>query len=283
MPSLTLLGQSVVGGLLVGGLYGLVSMGLSLSWGLLRLINISQFALAFLSAYLTYHLGVLHHLEAWWSALLIVPAFFLFGVALHWVFLRFKVSELTSLLVTFGISLLIEAFIQWIWTADFRKYESGLAGSSFKIGPLYVSTLDLVELVTTAILSAATWFWLQGTLVGKALRASAHDPEIAAAYGIDHRRLSFVLSGICAAYAAVAGVFIALTSTLAPAAISSWIGVAFAVVIIGRLGNPLGVFLAGLLIGVTESVTMVALSPAWAPLVSFSILIALLLWKPQWA
>jgi branched-chain amino acid transport system permease protein len=282
VPSFTLFGQAVIDGLLIGGLYGLLATGLSLSWGLLKLINVSYFALAFLSAYLTYELGTVHGLEPWWSALMIVPAFFLLGVAQHYVFVRLKVTELTSLVVTFGLGVLIESLIQWIWTADFRKYESGYGTLSQKIGPLFLPTLDTLALAAAALLAIAAWAWLRWTYIGKALRAAAIDPDIAGAFGIDHRRLSFLLSGICSAYAAVAGVFIALISTLAPSEIGIWIGVAFAVVIIGGIGNPLGALLAGLLIGVSESITMAVTQPAWAPLVSFTILIMLLLWKPRW-
>ena len=82
--SATLFMQSVLGGALTGGLYGLLAIGLSLSWGLLRLVNISHFALAFLGAYITYQLGTSIHLAPWWSALIIVPSFFVFGVGLHW-------------------------------------------------------------------------------------------------------------------------------------------------------------------------------------------------------
>ena len=88
--------------------------------------------------------------------------------------------------------------------------------------------------------------------------------------------------GIGAAYAGVAGTFIALIATLAPAQIWAYLGVVFAVVIIGRLGNPLGALLAGMLIGASESLAMAVLSPAWAPVVSFSVLIAILLWDPDW-
>ena len=111
----------------------------------------------------------------------------------------------------------------------------------------------------------------------KALRAGAEDAPVAASFGINHRALSYQLSGLCAAYAAVAGVFIALIATLAPSEIWTWIGVVFAVVIIGRLGNPVGALAGGILIGVCEAMTQAVANPAWAPLVSFSVLIALLL------
>ena len=103
---------------------------------------------------------------------------------------------------------------------------------------------------------------------------------MAAAFGVNHRLHAFLLSGVSAAYAGVAGAFIALISTLAPSQIWAWVGVVFAVTIIGGLAHPIGALLAGLLIGVSESVTMAVVTPAWAPLVSFSVLILLLVFRP---
>ena len=280
--SLTLLTQAAVGGLLLGGIYGLLALGLSLSWGLLKLVNLSHFALAFLSAYLTYQLGTQFALPAWASLLLITPAFFVLGALLHTVFVRFKVTEFASMLVTFGMTVLIESLIQWIWSADFRTFETPYAQKSIRVGPIFVPILELSAFAAAALLSATAWFGLNRTLLGRALRAAAHDGPIAATFGINASRLSYMLAGLCSASAGVAGVFIALTSTLAPSQIESWIGVVFAVVIIGGLANPKGTLLAGMLIGVSESVTTAVVNPAWAPLVAFSILIALLVWRPKW-
>lgn len=280
--SITLLMQSAVGGVMLGGIYGLLALGLSLSWGLLRLVNLSHFALAFLGAYLTYQLGTQFGLPPWAALLLIAPAFFVLGAALHAVFVRFKVTEFASMLVTFGVTVLIESLIQWIWSADFRKFETPYAQESLRLGPIYVPVLELTAFLCAALLAVTAWLCLHRTLLGRALRAAAHDGPIAAAFGIDAARLSYGLAGLCSASAGVAGVFIALTSTLAPSQIEAWIGVVFAVVIIGGLGNPLGALAAGILIGVSESVTMAVVNPAWAPLVAFSILIALLLRRPTW-
>jgi branched-chain amino acid transport system permease protein len=280
VPSLTLLGQSVISGLLTGGLYSLLALGLSLSWGLLRLVNLGHFALAFLGAYLTYQFGTAWHLDAWLSVLIIVPFFFALGVGLHLVFVRFGVTEFTSLLVTFGVTVILESIIQWIWTADFRRYETAYGTASTRIGPLFIPTLELLACLTAAVLALATWAWLRFTYVGKALRAAAEDPAIAAAFGVNYRAQALLLSGVSAAYAGVAGCYIALISTLAPSQIWAWLGVVFAVVIIGRLANPIGALLAGLLIGVSESVTMAVVTPAWAPLVSFSVLIGILVLRP---
>jgi branched-chain amino acid transport system permease protein len=281
MPSATLLGQSVVSGLLAGGLYALLALGLSLSWGLLRLVNLAHFALALLGAYLTYQLGHVFHVPPWIAVALIVPAFFVLGVALHVVFSYFKVTEFTSLLVTFGLAVIIESLIQWFWTADYRRYETPYTSLSMRVGPLFVPVLELLACLAAAALALGTWAWLRFTYVGKALRASAEDPAIAGAFGVNHRRHAFLLSGVAAAYAGVAGTFIALISTLAPTQIWAWLGVVFAVVIIGGLGNPAGALLAGFLIGVSESVTMAVAAPAWAPLVSFSILILVLVLRPD--
>jgi len=280
MPSATLLGQSVVSGLLAGGLYGLLALGLSLSWGLLRLVNLTHFALALLGAYLTYQLGHVLHVPPWLAAAAIVPAFFALGVALHAVFAYFRVAEFASLLVTFGLAVILESMIQWFWTADYRRYETAYATASIRVGPLFVPTLELLACLTAAVLAFATWAWLRWSYVGKALRASAEDPAMAAAFGVNHRAQAFLLSGVSAAYAGIAGVYIALIATLAPSQIWAWLGVVFAVVIIGGLANPIGALLAGFLIGVSESLTMAVVTPAWAPLVSFSILIVILVVRP---
>lgn len=279
MPSFTLLGQSVLAGLFIGALYGLLGLGLTLAWGMLRQINLVHFALAFLGAYLTYQLSAAG-LDPLLSLAIIAPAFFAFGVALHWLLARFRVGPLNTLLVTFGFMVMIEALIQWIWTADFRRLESHYADVKWKLGPLFVPLPELLTLLIALGLAFAAWWILRHTDLGKAMRASAEDAPMASAFGVNQRLLSLVLSGLCAAFAAVAGVCLALSHTLAPSQIYAWIGVVFAVVMLGRLGNPLGPLVAGLIIGVSEAITMALTAPAWAPLVSFSLLIGVLLLRP---
>jgi branched-chain amino acid transport system permease protein len=282
VPSLNLLGQALVSGVLIGGLYGLLSLGLTLSWGLLHLINIAYFGLAFLSAYLTYHLAEAYHVEPWFSALIIVPAFFALGAGLHWLLARLRVSGLVSLLVTFGFIVVIEAVIQIVWTADFRKLELPYQIPSLKLGRIYIPTLELIAFLLAALFAVLAWAALRWTYFGKAVRAAAEDPAMAASFGINHRGNALLIAGVCAASAALAGVFIALTTTLAPSQIFSWFGVVFAVVIIGGLGNPLGALIAGVLIGVAEALTVTMTNQPWAPLIAFSLLIALMIWQPRW-
>jgi branched-chain amino acid transport system permease protein len=279
LPSASLLAQSILSGIFVGALYALMGLGLSLSWGLLRLINLAHFAFAFLAAYLCYQLSTLG-VDPLLSLLAIVPFFFAIGVALHWVMARFSVTPFNSLLLTFGLTGIVEALIQSIWTADFRKLESVYSNLKFKVGGLYFPVPELITLLLAVGLSFALWAVLRFTDLGKAMRAAAEDGAIAAAFGIDRKRNALLLAGTCSALAGVAGICLALSFTLAPSQIYAWIGVVFAVVMLGGLGRALGPLVAGTLIGVSEAITMAVTAPSWAPIVSFTLLIVVLLLRP---
>jgi branched-chain amino acid transport system permease protein len=281
LPSLNLIGQSLLAGLFTGGLYALLGLGLSLTWGLLRLINLANFALAFLGAYLTYQLAASFRLDAFLTLALIVPGFFVIGVLLELGFLRFKINELRSLIVTFGLTVIVESLIQWIWTADFRRLESPYTHVSLKVGTLFVGLTGLLSFLAATVLALGTWAWLRWSYLGKAARASAEDGPIASAFGVNRQRLALLLSGLSTAYAGVGGLFVALNHTLAPSQIYSWIGVVFAAVIIGRLGNAFGLLAASILIAASEALTMAVTAPGWAPLVSFTLLIMILLLRPR--
>jgi branched-chain amino acid transport system permease protein len=279
MPSATLLAQSVLSGVFVGALYGLLGLGLSLSWGLLRLINLAHFAFAFLAAYLCWQMATMG-MDPLLTLVVIVPLFFAIGAALHWAMARFAITPFNSLLITFGLTGIVEALIQSIWTADFRKLESSYGEQRFKLLGLYVPVPELITLLLAVGLSFGVWAVLRYTDIGKALRASAEDAPIAAAFGINQRRNALLLAGTCSALASVAGVCLALSFTLAPSQIYAWIGVVFAAVMLGGLGRALAPLIAGIVIGVSEAVTMAVTAPSWAPLVSFTLLIAILLFRP---
>jgi branched-chain amino acid transport system permease protein len=270
----------VLSGVFVGALYALRGMGLSLSWAFLRSINLTHLAFVFLAAYMTYGLAHGGRMSPFVAMALLVPVFFVLGAALHWLFDRFNVDEFGSVLATFGMMVIVESIIQGIWTADFRRLESTYGDAKFKIGELYVPVPELLTVIVALALAFAIYAVLRYTDIGRALRASAEDAPIAAAFGINQKALALVLAGVCAALAGVAGVCIALSYTLAPAQIYAWIGVVFATVMLGGLGRAIGPIVAGVVIGVSESLTMAVTSPAWAPLVSFSLLILVLLFKP---
>ena len=264
--------------MVIGSLYGLLGLGLSLSWGMLRQVNLAHFALAFLGGYLTFQLS--GRLDPFVALAVIAPLFFLAGMALHWFLTRFKVTLLNTLLVTFGLTSVMEAAIQWIWTADFHRMDNAYAGVRWRLGPLFLSFPDLLTLLFASGLSLALWAILRYTDLGRAIRATTEDAAMAAAFGVNEKLLGYLVSGLAAAFAAVAGLCIALNHTLAPVQIYAWMGVVFAAVMMGGLGRALGPLVAGVVIGVSEALTMALTAPTWAPLVSFSLLIGLLLLRP---
>ena len=279
-PSFNLLAQSILSGLFIGSLYGLIGLGLGLTWGLLRQINLAHFGLVFLAAYINYHMATVWKLDPLLALLLLPPLFFMFGVGMQWLLARFAISPFNSLLVTFGITVVIESIVQAIWTADFRRLESHYNEQKFNVGTLFVPVPELITLVIAVSLSLLIWAAMRYTDLGKALRAMAEDGPIASAFGINQKGMSLMLAGVCAALAAVAGICLALTFTLTPSQIFAWVGVVFAAVMLGGLGSALGPLVAGIIIGVSEAVTMAVAAPSWAPIVSFSLLIVMLLFRP---
>ena len=280
-PSATLLAQSALSGVFIGSLYGLLGLGLGLTWGLLHVINLAHFAFAFLAAYVCYQLASVGGMDPLLTLAIIVPLFAALGVAVQWLLARFSVSPLNSLLATFGLAAIVEAGIQWVWTADFRKLESVYAGQKFRVGELFIPVPELMTLLAALALSFGIWAAMRYTNLGRALRALAEDAPVAAAFGINAKAHALVLAGVCGALAGIAGVCLALGFTLTPSQIYAWVGVVFAAVMLGGLGSALGPLTAGILIGVSEAVTMAFASPSWAPIVSFTLLILLLLLRPE--
>lgn len=280
MPSLNLLIQSAVSGVLLGGLYGLIGLGLGLSWGFLGQINLSHFAFVFLSAYLSFDLVNKLGIDPLICLVIFPPIFFVIGVCLHWLIRRFKITPFNSLLLTFGLTVIVEAFIQWIWTADFVKLQTHYGDKKAEIFGIYLPFAETMAFVIAVIVAVMVHIVMKYTDLGKAVRAIAQDPKMATAFGIPQKRISLGIAGVCTALAALAGVCVALIYTLNPSQMYTWIGVIFAVVMLGGLGSSFGPLIAGIVIGVSEAITMVFVNPSWAPIVSFSLLIALLLFRP---
>ncbi len=278
-PPLSLLGQALVNGIFAGAIYGLLGLGLSLSWGLLRQINLAIFAMAFASGYLVFELAQ-RGVDPLMALLILPPAFFLLGYALQWGLERFRITAFNSLLVTFGLTIIIEAILQWVWTADARRLESHYSEYRLRVGELYLPAPELIALALSVTVSLGLLQVSRRSDIGKGMRAAAEDPAIAAAFGINQNGLALILGGVNAALAAMGGICIALVYTLAPGQIYSWLGVVFACVMLGGLARPLGPLIAGCAIGIVEALTMTVASPSWAPLVAFSLLLIVLLARP---
>jgi branched-chain amino acid transport system permease protein len=279
-----LIGQALISGILLGGLYAILAIGLSLTWGMLKIINLAHFALTFLAAYFTYQISTSFGLDPFFTIIVTAPVFFGIGVLLQWFFETFDVSEFNSLLITFGLFIIIQSVMTGIWTADYRRIDFDInpyAQQSFWIGEFALPIPQFSAFMAALILAGLTIYVLNRTYAGKALRAISQDRDMAAAFGVNYRKMAMLLSGVSTAYAAVAGVFIAMIFALFPEAGVEWIGVIFAVVILGGLANVPGALGAGLLIGIVQAVTSAVSSPGMAPLVTFTLLILALLFKPE--
>jgi branched-chain amino acid transport system permease protein len=278
--------QALISGTLIGGLYGIIAVGVTLNWGMLKIINLAHFSLFFFAAYISYQFSTSTGADPLFSLIFTIPLFFVIGVGLQWFFEVFAIEEFVSLLVTFGIFVILESVMREIWTADLRTLPVEIVPyrvESVWIGPFALRIPQLLAFLTGIVVAAATWYFLNRTYAGKALRALSQDKAIAGAFGVNHRRLSLLLGGIAGVYAAIAGVFVALMFVLRPDGATEFIGVIFAVVILGGLGNTAGAFAAGIIVGIAQSVTSAipALGPGFSPLVTFSLLIIVLLFKPE--
>jgi branched-chain amino acid transport system permease protein len=276
--------QAALTGVIVGGLYALMAAGLSVSWGVLRIINLTHFGLILLGAYLTFQLATTWGFDPIATLVVTVPALFAAGALVQWGYDRLGVSELNSLLLSFGLLVVIVQAVNNVWTADFQRMTAAVnpyATSSVAVGRLVFPVTTLLAFVLALALIGAAHLALQRTFVGRALRAFAQDRTVAAAFGIDHRRIGILLAGLAGATAAVAGMLFALSSALTPATAFEWFGTVFAVVILGGIGHVMGTLVAGLLVGALSGLVSVLASPATEPFVLFSMIILALLLRPH--
>ncbi|MDP8905724.1 MAG: branched-chain amino acid ABC transporter permease [Chloroflexota bacterium] len=276
--------QVAISGALAGGLFALMAMGLSLTWGLLRVINLAHFALILVGAYLTYELASAVRVDPLLTIAVTMPVMFVLGAAVQWLFHVSRISEFNSLLVSFGILIVVIQLVTNYWTADFRQIRADLnpyPRQSLALGPLVLPTHHLIGFTFAAAIAALAYLVLDRTYIGRALRAFAQDREIASAFGIDHARLAMLLSGVAGATGAIAGMLWAVANPLTPSAAFEWIGVVFAVVIIGGIGNVVGTVVAGALVVALFALVSLLGSPSVAPFVVFSAIVVTLIVRPQ--
>ncbi|HXV42598.1 MAG TPA: branched-chain amino acid ABC transporter permease, partial [Anaerolineae bacterium] len=169
-----LIGQALISGLLLGGVYALLAIGLSLTWGMLKVINLAHFAFAFLAAYITYQISTSFGVDPFLTLLVTIPLFFVIGIGLQWFFNRFEVSEFNSLLVSFGLFIILQAVMTALWTADYRRIDAEIspyAAESFWVGPFALPIPQFSSFIAAVIIAGLTIYVLHYTYVGKALRA----------------------------------------------------------------------------------------------------------------
>ena len=276
--------QAAFAGILVGGLYALMAVGLSLTWGMLKVINLAHFGLILLSAYLTYAVTTGFGVDPLLSLGLTAPLMFVLAAALQWGFQRVRAGEFNSLLISFGVLIMIVQAISNVWTADFRRLtgeQNPYGTGALAVGPLAFPMPTLLAFGAALVIVIVLHLALARTFIGRAVRAFAADPPIAAAFGIDHRRIGVLLSGIAGVTAAVAGALFAIGGSMTPSTALEWIGLVFAIVILGGIGNVVGTLAAGALVGAVDGLVTVLWSPSAGPLVVFSLVVLALLFRPR--
>lgn len=261
-----------------------MSIGMSLSWGALKIINLAHFSFILLGGYLTIELTSAWEADPFLMIAVIFPVFFVAGALLQVFFEWAKVDEFKSLIISFGIFIIFQSLIRTVWTADFREIEVALnpyRSASIFIGGNALRIPTLASFGAALVIATGTTLLLNRSHFGRALRAVVQDAEIARAFGIDPRRVAVILSGLATAYSGVAGVFIATFQALTPDLSVSWFGIVFPVVILGGLGRSFGALGAGIVVGVSAGVATVLWGPLAAPLVTFLVLIGALLFRPE--
>jgi branched-chain amino acid transport system permease protein len=284
VPSASLVLQGLALGILTGGVYALLASGLTLYFGVMRVVQIAHPAFLFLGAYLTYFLFTFLRVDPLLSIVVTVPLFFVLGVVIQRQLLsRLRPESFTmmSVLLTFAFALLIEGMLGVVATGSFRSVTVDYATRSFPLGPVRVPNDRLIGFAVAVATLAALFAVLRYSRYGQALRATIQHREAARLVGVDTDRITAVGFGLGLATAAVGGAVLALITTFFPAAHWGWIARLMAIIVVGGLGSVSGAALAAVLLGVIESLVLITLNATWATLVFYLFLFLTLVFRPQ--
>lgn len=273
--------QVVISGLLLGGVYALFAAGLNTIFGVMRVINLGHGELMMLGAYTTYYL----YAEGGVNPLITIPiaAALMFGAGL--VMQRALVERvidqplLSSLLLTFGLSTLLQGLALNRFSADFRSVPY-LSGSVDVFG-LALSRSRLVAFVIALAVTGATYSFLRFSRFGKAIRATSQQADVAQVCGIDVRRVRLATFGLGSALAAIAGSLVAMIFSISPEMGRMFLGKAFAIIVLGGLGSFVGAFLGALMLGVAETLAAYFTTTQLAEGVPYAVLVLVLMLRPS--
>ena len=273
-----LFAQIVVNGLLVGGLYGLMALGMGLVWGVLNIVNLMHGALIMLGGYAVYYLYTSAGLDPFAALPLAMLGLFGLGYALQW-FVLGQIARsplLNTLLVTFGLEVVATYLAQLAFSADLRTINPPYAGQHLALGGLVVPLVPAAAFGAALVLAASLWLALGRTRTGRAIRASAQNLGAARLYGVNPRRIFALTFGTGAALAGAAGGLYGLVAQISPYMGNSLTPKSFVIAILGGLDRPLGVLAGGLALGVAEALTGAYLASTYVDAISFGLLVLLL-------
>jgi branched-chain amino acid transport system permease protein len=278
--------ETSVNGLLIGGVYGLAALGLSLIWGVMKVVNLAHGVFIMLGAYLGYGMYHVLGLHPLFSMLLAIPIGAGMGIILY----RYLINrilevatneleqEMMCLLFTFGISMIVYGAALNIWGSDLRGVPT-LMPTIF-LGDIAIPSSRLIAFISALVLGGLLYLFLKKTMIGKAIRAVTQNRNYVMLDGIDPVKIFQISFSIGLTYALMAGVVISLTYPVTPIMGVYYLLKCFTVVVLGGLGNPFGAFLGGLILGLAESYTSLFATYALSPAVAFITLLLILIFRP---
>ena len=277
--------ESIISGALLGGIYALLSVGFGLTWGTMKVLNISHAVFAVLGAFIAYWLFVKARIDPILSLPLLAAVMFLVGAMVYKLVIRpvtkAKDVVMASMVATFGVATVVENLMSFFWRPDPRVLKPAYASSSLFIGDVTISKGPLIGFAISVCAIALLYWFLHRTYTGKGVQATWQNPIGAALVGINPERVSLITFGLSIASAGAAGVAMAMIYAFYPSVQSVWTLFVFLVTIVGGVGSVIGSGLAGLLIGFIIGVSAAFLPFAWVNILLFALLLIVLLFKPE--
>jgi branched-chain amino acid transport system permease protein len=275
--------QSVVSGVLTGSLYAMIGVGLTIVFGVMRIINLAHGEMVMLGMYGAFWAHVLWKVDPFASILLSGPLMFLGGILVYRFLLRKIVpgGELNTLLYTAGLSLLIANLALFVWTGDYRTIKLGYALTPLRPFGIAVPIPLAIAFCLAILITTALYLFLSRTDMGRAIRATSQNPEAAALMGVNVDRIATVTFGLGTALAGAAGVLLAPSLYLYPTVGEILIAKCFVIVVLGGLGSVVGAIAGGVLLGLVESLGAVYVSVAYKDTIGFVMFLLVLLFRPS--
>jgi branched-chain amino acid transport system permease protein len=275
--------QALISGILIGGVYALIGIGLTIIFGVMRIINFAHGDILMVGMYVTFFLFTLLHVDPFASILITGPLLFLFGAFLQKTIINRVLGALpqNQILLTIGLGLIMSNSVMLAFTSDYKILTTKYSSSSVKLGGISISSPLVYSFLITAVITAALYWFLLKTDTGQAIRATAQDREAARLMGINVTRMSIIAFGLGAALAGAAGALISPTYYIFPQVGSIFTLKAFVIVVLGGMGSVIGATLGGVLIGIAESIGGVYFGAGWKEVVVFVLFLLVLLFKPS--